>query len=259
MDISDTEAALWIRRFADAPDAPARLVCFPHAGGAASFFQPVARALAPVADVISLQYPGRQDRRREPVITSVEEYAARLTAVLGGLPPKPTVYFGHSMGAILAFEVAHRTAAGGGDAPASLVASGRRGPATVREEFVHLLGDDGIIAEVQELGGTDTALLDDEEIRRMALPAIRGDFTAIETYSCPPDRLVPCPVTVFIGDIDPKVTAEEARTWQQHTTGAFAMHVYPGGHFFLVEHSADVLARLRSELTRVATTHAVRA
>jgi surfactin synthase thioesterase subunit len=258
VDTIDTETGLWIRRFASAPDAPARLVCFPHAGGAASFFQPVARALTPVADVISLQYPGRQDRRREPVIRSVDEYTERLTAVLGGLPPKPTVYFGHSMGAILAFEAAHRLAATGGQAPASLVASGRRGPATFRDESVHLLDDDGIIAEVRDLGGTDTALLDDEEIRRMALPAIRGDFTAIETYRCPADRLVHCPVTVFVGDADPKVTTEEAKTWRQHTTGEFALQVYRGGHFYLVEHSADVLARLRADLTRVAATPTVR-
>lgn len=251
-DVNTTELdpGLWLRRYVPAPQARARLVCFPHAGGSASYFHPLAVSLAPQVDVISLQYPGRQDRRHEPLVPDVAACADLITAALATLPPAPTVLFGHSLGAMLAFEVACRQERAGAG-PSALVVSGRRGPGTVRDEAVHQLDDDGLIAAIKDLDGANAALLDDE-IMRMSLPAIRSDFRAAEMYVCPAGQTVACPLTVLMGDDDPKSTLEEARQWQEHSTGAFRMKVWPGGHFYLTTHAGEVTRQLQTELDAAA-------
>lgn len=239
---------LWIRSFRPAPEAPERLVCFPHAGGSASFYLPVATALSPRVDVVAVQYPGRQDRRNEPGLTSVAELADRIAETLYGWDDKPLTFFGHSMGAVVAFEVARRLEQSG-TGPVRLFASGRRAPSRTRDERTHTLGDDRLIAEIRSLSGTDSRFLDDEELLRMVLPAIRSDYTAVETYLAAPDDTVRCPVTVLTGDDDPKTSIEEARAWEGHTLGGSELHVFPGGHFYLTERAADVLAVLTEHFT----------
>ena len=251
MNTSDTKENLWIRRYAPAADAPSRLVCFPHAGGSASYFHPAARRLADRVDVVALQYPARQDRRREPAITTIARYADEITDVLLSLPDRPTVFFGHSMGAVLAFEVAVRLERLAGPAPGALIASGRQAPSVSRNESVHLRDDDGILAELNLLNGTESALLADDEILRMTLPAIRADYTAIETYRCPAGRVVHCPITVLVGDDDPRTTIADAESWRAHTTGGFRMRVFPGGHFFLNRCQSEVLREMTTELDKL--------
>ncbi|NLU76562.1 thioesterase [Streptomyces sp. HNM0575] len=238
---TDTDTGLWLRRFRQsAPDAP-RLVCFPHAGGAATWFMPVAEAMAPRADVLAVQYPGRQDRRSEPPVDDVLVLAARITRVLTELEDRPTLFFGHSMGAVVAFEVARALAARGKRGPEHLYASGRRAPHSYRDDRVHERDDEGVLEEVRSLDGTDSRLLHDDEVVRMVLPAIRADYRAVETYRCPPGEPLECPVTVLTGDDDPKTTIEEAEAWREWTTGGFRMEVFRGGHFYLTEHQAGVL------------------
>ncbi|MGW0777300.1 thioesterase II family protein [Streptomyces sp. NPDC002835] len=248
MNRSDHSSALWLRRFHPAADLPVRLVCFPHAGGSASFFHPVSARFSSAADVIALQYPGRQDRRKEPCVQDLGTLADLIVDELLPLDEKPTVFFGHSMGAVLAFETAWRLEQKGAHEPKSVIASGRRGPSTTRAETVHRRGDDGIIAELRLLNGTNPDLLGDEEVLRMALPAIRGDYEAIEKYHCPAGRTLRCPVTVLTGDADPRTSRAEARAWQEHTEGAFRMEVYPGGHFFLTDHIKAVGDEMAREL-----------
>src|SRR5436305_687475 len=104
MTIMNHTTSAWIRRYHPAPAAAVRLVCFPHAGGSASYFHPVSARFSPGVDVEALQYPGRQDRRAEPCVTDLNELADVVTTEIRALDPLPTVYFGHSMGAALAFE-----------------------------------------------------------------------------------------------------------------------------------------------------------
>ncbi|ATE55289.1 MULTISPECIES: thioesterase II family protein [Actinosynnema] len=245
--IVDETAARWARTYHPNPTAPVRLVCFPHAGGSASYYHPLSARFGPSWDVVALQYPGRQDRRLEPCVDDLERLADLVADVLRGLPAKPTVFFGHSMGAALAFETAVRLERDGAG-PREVVASGRRGPNTRADEQVHLLDDRGVLAEVRALSGTDSALLDDEELMRMALPAIRADYTAIETYRCPPDRRIAADLTVLTGDADPKTTVEEAAGWEPHTTGAFQLEVFPGGHFFIATQARAVGDRIERAL-----------
>ncbi|MFJ8017277.1 thioesterase II family protein [Streptomyces sp. NPDC096339] len=240
---------LWIRNFHPAPEAPTRLVCLPHAGGSASFYFPVSRALTPDIEVLAVQYPGRQDRRSEPVITEVGVLADHIVEQLVATgDDRPLALFGHSMGALVAFETARRLQARG-TSPSALVVSGRRAPHLQREAGIHKRSDDGLVAELKALSGTDADLLGDEEILRMILPAIRGDYQAVETYRMAPGPALTCPVLALVGDSDPRVDVEGVHGWAEHTDAEFALEVLPGGHFYLVHEQEAVLSAIRTRLT----------
>jgi len=243
MTITNVDAGLWLRRFHPAAQAPVRLVCFPHAGGSASFYFPVSKALTPGLDVIALQYPGRQDRRLEPVVEDIGELARQVAGHLLPLADRPLAFFGHSMGATVAFEVT-RLLEREGVAPLALFASGRRAPSAVREEAMHTATDDEFIAELERLSGTDARMLGDAEVVRMILPSLRGDYAAIETYRCEPGAQVGCPIDVFIGDADPHVTPDEAAPWHSHTSGPCGVEVFSGGHFYLNDHAKAITDRV---------------
>lgn len=230
----------WIRSFHRAPDGARQLVCFPHAGGAASYFFAASRALASAGapvQVLAAQYPGRHDRRHEPAFESVEDLADAVTAALvtGGRlhPDRPPALFGHSMGAVIAFEVARRLERDAGLVASGLFVSGRRAPSTRRTERVHLLDDRGLVDELRRLSGTQGSLLDDDEVVAMILPAVRGDYRAVETYRADPGARVNAPVTALVGTDDPLTTIQEAAAWREHTTAGFHLRVLPGGHFYL--------------------------
>jgi surfactin synthase thioesterase subunit len=234
---------LWCRRYRPSRTAAARLVCLPHAGGSASFFLPVSSALSPAVDILAIQYPGRQDRRAEPPIDDMAVLADRIHDILRRQPEMPLTLFGHSMGAVLAFEVTRRLEASGAG-PVRMFASGRRGPSTYRDESVHRRGDEGILAELRSMNGTASSVLGDEDMMRAALPALRADYRATETYSCAPEITVNCPISVLVGSDDPKTTLDEANVWAQHTTGSFDLQVFPGGHFFLTGQVYEIIRLL---------------
>ncbi|MFJ2194040.1 thioesterase II family protein [Kitasatospora sp. NPDC087861] len=237
---------LWIRRYHPADEARVRLLCLPHAGGSASFYFPVSRALSPRVEVLAAQYPGRQDRRLEPCIDNIPELADRLLPLLvGEWTDRPLALFGHSMGASLAFELAGLLEQRAGIVPVMLFASGRRAPSRFRpEDDVHHRGDEALLRDVRRLAGTDSRVLGDDEVLRMVLPAIRSDYRAAELYR--PERVhrVSCAVTALVGDDDPKAPVDDVRAWQEHTSGAFALEVFPGGHFYLTEQAPRLIRRI---------------
>ncbi|GAA2577694.1 alpha/beta fold hydrolase [Winogradskya consettensis] len=238
----------WLRQLHPGDDQAVTLICLPHAGGSASFFFPLSRALAPQCRVLGVQYPGRQDRHREPVIDDMHTLADRLYPAVAAVARQgPVALFGHSMGAVLGYELAARMRADTLPPPVRLFASGRRAPSRHRDEQVHTLDDPGIVAELHRLGGPGN-VPGDPDLLRLALPAIRGDYRAVETYRERPGTLLDCPITVLTGSGDPVVDAGEARRWEAHTTAAVTVLTYPGGHFFLVDHAADVTAVIREAL-----------
>lgn len=240
MSGNPTDSSPWIRRFVPSPHARTRLLCLPHAGGSAPFFLPVARALAPDVDVLAVQYPGRQDRRAEPGVDDIGVLADHVAREARRWADTPLAIFGHSMGATLGFEVARRLAP---DVPLlGLVASGRSAPSCVRVEQVHRYDDTQLLGEIRSLAGTDTQVFDDDEIVRMILPALRVDYRAVETYRCEPGARIAAPITVLTGDADPRTSLEQARAWEGHTDGEFELRVFPGGHFYLNDQPAAVLA-----------------
>jgi surfactin synthase thioesterase subunit len=153
---------------------------------------------------------------------------------------RPVAVFGHSMGAALGFELALRLEAAGRRLR-RLFVSGRRGPSAYRDECFHRLDDPALVAELRRLNGTDSAILGDTEMLAMILPTVRGDLTAIETYRCAPGSSLGCPITVMVGDNDPRTTVDEARSWAGHTTAGSELFVLPGGHFYLVGQATEVI------------------
>jgi surfactin synthase thioesterase subunit len=255
-DRVNAAADLWLRRFHAASPDGGRVVCLPHAGGAATFYRALSEPLAPDVETLCVQYPGRQDRHREPAVGDLHRLADLVADVLIGLDDRPTVLFGHSMGATVGFEVARRMEAAG-RTPEALVASGRRAPGRYRPERVHLGGDQALVADMIELDGTDVRVLRDEELLGLALPALRGDYRAIETYRCA-DEAEPLtiPVTVLIGDSDPRVTPEEAHAWADHTSAGTEVRTFRGGHFSLTSYWPEIAAVVRSSLRKAAESRA---
>jgi len=245
--VTELDTDPWIRRFNRGSDGAPRLVCFPFAGGVANYFSRLSARLHPEVEVLAVQYPGRQDRLDEPLIDDVTVLADRISAALVGWTDRPVAFLGHSMGAVVAYEVTrHREQQG--LRIEHLYVSGRRAPSRVRDGTVHLRDDAGIRAEVADLGGPAVELLDHPELGPLLLPPIRNDYKAIETYRHVPGEQVSCPITALIGDADPAVTLEEARAWAEHTTGPFTLRVFPGGHFFLTDHLQQVARIVRSPL-----------
>lgn len=251
MSTTDT----WLRRFHQSPGATVRLVCLPHAGGSASYFFPMSAALCPTVDVLAVQYPGRQDRHGERRIENLNELADGVYDALAGVTDLPLAFFGHSLGATLAFEVIRRLERDRVVAPVVLFASARRAPSRQRpaDEYVHRLDDAGIVAELNRLSGTRNAIMEDEELRKLFLPTLRSDYRAIETYRPGPDATIACPITVVTGDDDPVTTIDNAQAWREHTTGAFDLRVLTGGHFYLEQHK-DELVRIITESVLPAAT-----
>ncbi|WP_155370894.1 thioesterase II family protein [Catellatospora vulcania] len=238
----------WIRTFHPAAPGAVTLVCLPHAGGAASFWFPLSRALAPGVAVAAVQYPGRQDRHREPLISELGVLADRVAEAVAASVPGPLALFGHSMGAVVGYEVALRLRAAGRPDPVMLFASGRRAPSCYRAEDVHRGDDNRILSVLRELAGTHADLLANEEVTRLVLPSVRSDYQAVETYRHDPAASLTCPVTVLTGSADPLTSAAEAVGWQRHTTGPVEVLTFPGGHFFLVDHAQAVVDEVHARL-----------
>lgn len=237
----------WIRCYDEATPDAVRMLCLPHAGGAATFFRPLSRLLAPDIETLTVQYPGRQDRRTEPAAASIGEIA---DAVLGELGDGagPVALFGHSMGAVVAFEIALRLERSG--QPALLLAvSGRRAPSRQPVETRHLLDGTGMLAELKRLNGTESAILDDDEVLSLVLPPLRADYRVLAAYTDPAVRLRATPILAMVGNTDPVAPLDDVLAWEEYAGAGFDARVFPGGHFYLSRQSAILVSALREALT----------
>lgn len=233
-------ASRWLRRYRPDESAAVRLFCLPHGGGSASAYVALTRALAPWVEAVAVQYPGRQDRRGEPFLTSVDATVDALVPVLREAADRPYALFGHSLGATLAYEAARRLSASG-HPPAHLFVSGRRSPSLPRHDLAFLRNDDALIAEMAKLQGCDPVLFQEEDLLEMVLPALRNDARMADGYRPRPDPALTVPLTVLTGDADPHVPVEDARAWRDVVPdGSAGLHVLPGGHFYLDEHVGRV-------------------
>ncbi|MEY9877090.1 pyochelin biosynthetic protein PchC [Streptacidiphilus sp. MAP12-33] len=228
----------WTRSHRPKPAAPVRLVCLPHAGGAASAYRDWDPLLPDDVELTVVQYPGRQERIHEPCIDSMEAMADEIAAVVRPQAGRDLVLFGHSMGAAVAYEVAVRHAAEG-HPPRQLIVSGRMAPHRQVSRDVHVGGNEALVAELRRMSATDPAVLADPELLALLLPAIRADYALIERYRPEAPARIPTPITVFRGRTDESLPAHEVDAWRELTARDFGQQVFEGGHFYL-----QVLAHL---------------
>jgi pyochelin biosynthetic protein PchC len=227
-------------------------VCLPHAGGTAGFFRTWAAELPPDVELHCVQYPGREDRLNEPLVDDMGALADAVSGALVPLLDRPVALFGHSLGAAVAYEVAQRIQRHSVAEPVALFLSGRPGPRHERGGSVHLATDEVLVDELGRLDGTGAPVLAHPALMRLILPIVRNDYRLSETYR-PASSRVDCAVVACLGANDSEVTTEEALGWQEVTSGAFDCWAFPGGHFYLNDQRAALLARISARLAAVTT------
>ncbi|MFD8023469.1 thioesterase II family protein [Streptomyces lavendulae] len=223
----------WTKRPRVLPGARARLFCVPHGGGGPSSFARWVPALAPDVEVCLVHLPGREGRLREEPLTDLRLIAARLAEAMAPLLDLPYAFFGHSMGAIIAYETALLL----DEPPRHLFASASPPPHRVEEEppFAHLPDAEFLAAVRRSYDGIPDAVWNDPELMGLMLPSLRADFAAYETYRWRPTGPLGCPVTALGGKDDPLVPGETLTDWSQLTSGDCRTEMFEGGHFYLNE------------------------
>ena len=225
-----------------------RLYIFPHAGGSTQYYVPFARAFSGDMKRIAVQYPGKRGAHDLAAFTSISDLADGVSKMIspqddhdGGI-----AFFGHSMGGLVAFEVARRFEEAGRKVAALFVsacaAPGRSGYDHIPES------DRGLLDAVSEMTGLNPEFLENEEFRDRILPTLRG-FKAITKYECPSDATLSCPIYAYLGDDDEVATTEKVLPWAQRTTAEFAMREFPGHHFYLDDHLSDLVADIEGKLS----------
>lgn len=229
--------------------APVRLICFPHAGGGASTFRQWPSLLAPDVEACLIQLPGRENRLAESPFSRVLPLVETLVGVLEPVLHRPFALFGHSMGALVAFELARALRAAGAPQPVHLLIAGRQPPHLPDlEPPVHDLPDDDFLAEVRRLNGTSEAVLGHPELMGLMTPLLRADIAMCETYQYVDAPPLEYPLSVFAAQSDASAPPDRMAGWRRHTTSRCRLHVFKGDHFFVQREAAAVVARVSSDL-----------
>ena len=229
----------WIKRYPAPSGGPATLV-FPHAGGAALAYRSFGSALAAAgSDAYVMQYPQRGDRLAHPAPETVAALADDLFGAGDWADLGPLRLFGHCMGAVVAFEFA-RIAEGHGVPVGALWVSASEAPSTVAAAPDLPMSDSEILAEMVDLGGTDSQLLADDDFVELLLMAVRADYGAVNRYTCADDVRITADIHTLGGDGDHRIDEKLLRRWETHTSGAFTVSMFDGGHFYLNDHTTDV-------------------
>nr|QEO74445.1 thioesterase [uncultured bacterium] len=236
----------WFAPLTPRPDAEVRLVCLPYAGGGATIYRGWSEILPAEVEVVPVQLPGREWRLKERPLRRMEDVVAALSTEIEPLTDRPFALFGHSMGALIGFELTRALRRRGGAMPQHLFVSGHSAPQRGdlrRDRPYHAAPDDEFVAMLRAMNGTPPGVLDHPELLELILPALRADFELCERYVCEPDAPLDVPVTALAGIADPLVPPDAVEPWRQQTTAAFSLRVLPGGHFFLNE-SRDLVLRI---------------
>lgn len=227
------------------------LFCFPHAGGSPTRYRDWTSALATEIEVRPISYA-----TLNLAGSSVAQAAAGLVDRILATPGRFAL-FGHSLGALMAFEVARALASRTSRQPSLLAVSGHVAPHLPSPgPVLHELSGPRFWSEVRQLGGTPEALLDDPQIREVAEPRLRAEFRTAETYRYVRGLPLNCPLLAFAGSDDTRAPVPGVRDWRLHSRAEFTLSVLPGGHFFLddPENAERIHESLRSELAPTART-----
>ncbi len=234
------------------PGACLRLFCFPYSGAGASIFYPWLGHLLTSVEVYPVELPGRGTRLAEPPFDRLEPLVQALAQALLPHLDKPFAFFGHSMGALLSFELARYLRCQHGAAPVSLLVSGHGAPHLQHVEApIRDLPEDEFLEKVRGLNGTPDQVLDNDEWRQLLLPILRADFAMCETYRYQMDRPLDCPITAFGGLQDEYVSRAQLEAWREQTDASFKLRMFPGDHFFLNTVRPFLLRTIARELDQV--------
>ncbi len=243
----------WVVTHAPQPQARLNLFCFPYAGGSAQVFRTWRNAFpaATGVQVWAIQYPGRAVRMQE---ASVRDYASMIELLTPALLPlltaKPFAFFGHSMGAILAFELTRTLRREHGLAPQRLFVSGRRAPQVDADEPVtYDLPDAEFIERLRQLKGTPAEVLEHEELLQLMLPILRADFELVETYQYKVEPPLRCPISAYGGTQDEEVEQAHLSAWCEQTVAACSLKMFEGDHFFLQTAQPLLLEAVKQDLS----------
>jgi medium-chain acyl-[acyl-carrier-protein] hydrolase len=230
-----------------------RMFCFPYAGGGASVYRGWGASLPADVELCPVQLPGRESRMREQPFDRPEPMVLALADALKPYMDMPFLFFGHSMGAMLSFELSRELRRRGQALPLHVFVSGRRAPQMpAREEPIHDLPEPEFLAKLRELNGTPEEVLQHEELMRLLIPILRADFAINETYAYTPEEPLECGLSAFGGLGDEDVTREDVAGWREHTSGRFRMRMLPGDHFFLHGSKDLVLEAVSRDLAEIA-------
>ena len=234
------------------PAARVRLFCFPYAGGSSVIYRPWSKELPRHIDVVPALLPGRELRVREPAYTTVEPLVDALAREITPLLDKPFAFFGHSMGAIISFELARRLRSERGVEPAHLFISGRRSPQEPRRDpYLHDLPDAEFVRELEHLNGTPKEVLAHKELMELLIPMLRADFSVCHTYTYVPGEPLRCPITVLGGTRDEEAPRHELDLWRKETTGDCNIKMLDGDHFFIHQQQTEILRIIETALGTV--------
>jgi medium-chain acyl-[acyl-carrier-protein] hydrolase len=240
MTIAVSPVASWAARPPAGSQARLRLFCFPYAGGGASVFRGWAQQLSASVAVYPVQLPGRESQLNEPAFIRMEPLVRALAQTLLPDLDRPFALFGHSMGALICFELARFLRQHYRLSPIQLFVSAHRAPQLPNPEpAIYQLPEPAFLEKLRRLNGTSEAVLRNAELLALMLPALRADFTICGTYEYMSDAPLDCPITAFGGTQDPLVSHDQIAAWRDQTSSGFSIRAVPGDHFFL--HSARSL------------------
>jgi len=242
----------WFYTPRPAPEASFDVLCLPSSGGSASSYRAWGEVLAPVGEVVALQLPGRGGRWAEPAVASIAALVEQLCPLLAHRVRRPLVIFGHSLGAVLAFELAHALRRHEGPPLALLAVSGRASPQCVTAAPDPELPQGLMVEHLRRLGGTSELILSDPQILDLVLPPLRCDYRLLRDWRHVPAAPLAVPVVAYAGVDDPAAPAAAVRAWAEQTSAGFDFVALPGGHFYREEGLLEPARELRRRLAVLA-------
>jgi medium-chain acyl-[acyl-carrier-protein] hydrolase len=224
------------------PAARLRLFCFPYAAGNARLYDAWTADLPPELELYAVQLPGRGNRYAEPLCSHISEIVPVLAKEIQALADKPLIFFGHSMGALIGFEVARQLRREFSQPLEHMFVSAFKAPHLPRLKTErHLLSDAALMEELRNFNGTPEVLLKDKDLMDMFLPIMRADLEICETYKYRDERPFTFPITAFGGLYDLGVTPNELSDWCEQTSEEFQLKLFNGDHFFVNSHRNELL------------------
>jgi surfactin synthase thioesterase subunit len=243
----DNVEGRWFRR-PQGRSSSMRLFCFPYAGGSARMFREWHDWFQPGIEVVAVELPGRGAHSQSPLIDRMDVMIQRLLPAITPLLDRPFALFGHSMGAVIAFELCRALQATGRRVPLHLFASGMHPPHVKGQYRIHNLPDRQLVEALRALNGTPEEVIGDSSLVQFFLPLLRADLRLVETYRYTPGARLEHPITVFSGVGDFTTPTEQQHDWQRHTRSRCTVRFLEGNHFFIQEHAHLVAASILRSL-----------